>query len=253
MKASVLVVTLIFYRLTVHLHTAHSCQSRVFSCQTPGPQTEHLDCICSKAPLPSSIQNLHEQTNQFSNRNISTISLTQCSAQHYTIKLQFGEEQQDTLINYSFSDFVSGKIIFNGEIRKAISVHIEDVVGVLSLKGSLICSDNMLEKPSLEITLSKVKLVRVSNFYVKRSENLCNVTFNVKDSQDFQVKSSRIRDIRNNVAADSCQLNEETVDCSDVFAEEKDFDDNTLEGMLVAIITLTLVAIAVICFRNRNI
>ena len=233
------------------IHPTESCQSRVFSCKSPLPSSEDLNCICSKAPLPSSIQNLHEQTNQFSNSNISKISLTQCSAQHYTIKVQFGQEQE-SLVNYSFSDFVSGKIIFNGELRKSISVYVENVVGSLSLKGSLTCSDDILEKPSLELNFRDVKSIEVSNFYVKRSKNTCNVTFNVNDSHDFQVKSSRIRDIRNKVVADSCQLNEEKVNCSDVFAEEKDFDDNTLEGMLVAIITLTIVAIAVICFRNRH-
>ena len=91
-----------------------------------------------------------------------------------------------------------------------------------------------------------------TNFYVKRSANLCNVTFNVYNSQDFEVRSSRIRDIGNNVAANSCKLNKDKVNCSEVFAEEKDFDDNTLEGMLAAIITLTIIAIAIICFRARH-
>jgi len=225
----------------------------VFSCLPPVPASEDLNCICTKSPLPSSIQNLHEQIDQFSNNNISKITLSQCSAQHYTIKVLLGQNEEDSVINYSFADFVSGKLIFNGELRKSISIYVENVVGSLYLKGSLACSDDALEKPSLELNFRDVKSIQVSNFYVKRSVNTCNITFNVDNSVDFKVKSSRIRDIGNNVVADSCQLNEDKVNCSEVFAEEKDFDDNTLEGMLVAIITLTMVAIAVICFRNRNV
>lgn len=250
MMPLILVVT---HFLFLTIQPTVSCQSRVFSCLPPVTASEDLNCICSRAPLPSSIQNLHEQIDQFSNSNISKISLSQCSAEHYTIKVELGKDDQDSVIKYSFADFVSGKLIFNGELRKSISIYVENVVGSLHLKGSLTCSDDVTEKPSLELNFHDVKSIQVSNFYVKRSKNMCNITFNVNNSQDFRVKSSRIRDIGNNVVSDSCQLNEDRVNCSEVFAEEKDFDDNTLEGMLVAIITLTFVAIAVICFRNRHV
>lgn len=231
---------------------ALSCQARVFSCIPPPSTGETLTCTCTKSPLPSSIQNLHEQVSQFSQPNISQLSLSQCSSQHYTIKVQLGQDEEDSLIKYSFADFLSGKLIIHGEIRKSISFFIENVVGSFSLKGSLACSEDSTENPSLELNFHNVKSISVSNFYVKRSANRCNVTFNVYNSLDFEVRSTRIRDIGNNVAANSCQLNKDKVNCSEVFAEEKDFEDNTLEGMLAAIITLTIIAIAVICFRARH-
>jgi len=228
-----------------------SCQPRVFSCHSPKLETGNLDCFCSKYPIPSAIQNLNEQIGEFFNGNISGVSLSRCGSKPYTVKVLLGDSPQDSIINYSFSDFVTGKLIFNGRLTRYITVNVNNVVGGLIVKGSLSCND-LAEKPNLELNFFNVKSIEVSNFYVKRSLNRCNVSFNVNDAEEFRVKDSRIRDVNNNVVADNCDLNQNSVNCSDVFMEEKDFDDNTLEIMLGIIVTLTCVAILVICLQNKS-
>ena len=55
--------------------------------------------------------------------------INNCSAPHYTVLLQLGEEGVH-MNNFTFMNFVSLKLIIEGEIKENVSIHISNFKGV---------------------------------------------------------------------------------------------------------------------------
>ena len=55
--------------------------------------------------------------------------INNCSAPHYTVLLQLGEDGVH-MNNFTFMNFVSLKLIIEGEIKENVSIHISNFKGV---------------------------------------------------------------------------------------------------------------------------
>ena len=122
------------------------------------------------------------------------VTLDNCSALHYTVLLQLGEEGV-FLRKFTFKNFVSLKLIIDGEIKDNVTVEIENfngvfgnVLGHVELKGIIRCFKP--ERKSLTIKINKVNAVTVSNFFIKDLDDSCDVAFDVRDASKFTVKDS---------------------------------------------------------------
>ena len=82
----------------------------------------------------------------------------------------------------------------------------------------------------------------------------CPVTFSTRGHvEEFHVRASRAEYVVSEVRADMCLANGERVACSHVFrVKERGETDNSLEGMLVGVVSLTAAALAILCIKNRK-
>ena len=75
-----------------------------------------MDCSCLRDPQPSTIQDFNYETELYQEEARERVTVDNCSATHYTVLLQLGEEGV-YMRKFTFKNFVSLKLIIDGEIR----------------------------------------------------------------------------------------------------------------------------------------
>ena len=201
-----------------------------------------LSCSCLRDPQPSTIQDFNYETLQYQEEGLDQVTLDNCSASHYTVLMQLGEVGV-FLRRFTFKNFVSLKLIIDGEIKENVTVDIENfngvfgnVLGQVELKGIVRCfsSDGDSDRKSLRIKINKVDSVTVSNFFIKDLDNACDVFFSVSDSSRFTVKESKFnKNISGNIVSRQCVRNKDEVDCSLVLEEDRQPDFTTVQAVML--------------------
>ena len=165
-----------------------------------GSDSGGLSCSCLRDPQPSTIQDFNYETLEYQEERLARVTLDNCSASHYTILMQLGEIGV-FMRKFTFKNFVSLKLIIDGEIKENVTVDIENfngvfgnVLGKVELKGIVRCFSSNQEngdpgRKSLRIKINRVDSVTVSNFFIKDLDNACDVFFSVSDSSRFTVTS----------------------------------------------------------------
>ena len=201
-------------------------QSSISQEMSTSPSQNSLDCSCIRPPLPNTIQSFGEEIESFLTDTITQVTLDNCSAPHYNMRIQLGDD--DVFINtYIFRNFISGKFILEGEIKDNISIKIENfmgsfgnILGHVELRGVLRCyNDSEVEsnKARLKISFHKVDTILISNLYVKDPDNACVVEIDSSGSEDFLVKGSSFNEVESLIDSENCVWNEAKVDCKDLF------------------------------------
>ena len=174
------------------------------------------------------------------------VTLDNCSASHYTVLMQLGEVGV-FMRKFTFKNFVSLKLIIDGEIKENVTVDIENfngvfgnVLGQVELKGIVRCFSSSLEngepgeRKSLRIQINRVDTVTVSNFFIKDLDNACDVFFSVSDSSSFRVKESKFnKNISGTIVSRQCIRNKEQVDCSLVLEDDTQSDFTTVQAVML--------------------
>ena len=173
------------------------------------------------------------------------VTLDNCSASHYTVLMQLGEVGV-FLRKFTFKNFVSLKLIIDGEIKENVTVDIENfngvfgnVLGKVELKGIVRCFSSNQEsgepaRKSLRIKINRVDSVTVSNFFIKDLDDACDVFFSVSDSSRFTVKESKFnKNISGNIVSRQCIRNKDEVDCSLVLGEHRQADFTTVQAVML--------------------
>ena len=137
---------------------------------------------------------------------------------------------------FTFKNFVSLKLIFEGEIKENVTVDISNfrgvfgnVLGQVEIKGVVRCFNYSGTEPQqrniLNINIDKVDTVTVSNFFIKDSDNSCDVNFLTHGATNFIVKESKFqKNITGDIRSDICIRNKLEVPCHEVFLEHKRLD-----------------------------
>ena len=164
-----------------------------------------------------------------------SVGIENCSAPHYTVLLQLGEAGVH-MNKFTFNNFVSLKLIFEGEIKENVTVDISNfrgvfgnVLGQVEIKGVVRCfnySDmERQQRNILNINIDKVDTVTVSNFFIKDSDNSCDVNFLTHGARNFIVKESKFqKNITGDIRSDTCSRDKLEVPCHEVFIEHKRLD-----------------------------
>ena len=149
--------------------------------------------------------------------------------------LQLGEAGVH-INKFTFKNFVSLKLIFEGEIKENVTVDIlnfkgvfGNVLGQVEIKGVVRCfNDSGTERQQrnkLNINIEKVDTVTVSNFFIKDSDNSCDVNFFTRGASNFIVKESKFqKNITGDIRSEVCVRNKLEVPCHEVFIEHKKLD-----------------------------
>ena len=89
----------------------------------------------------------------------------------------------------------------------------------------------------------------VSSFYIKDSDNLCDVNISSEGAAKFIVKESKFnKNITGNIVSDSCIRNNQEVPCQDVFVELNK-TDYTIKIVMCIIGIFAFVSLSVIITR----
>ena len=213
-------------------------------------------CSCLRDPQASTIQDFNSETLEYQEAGFSNVEINNCSASHYTVLIQLGEE--GIHMNYFiFKNFVSLRLIIDGELKENVSIEIANfqgvfgnVLGQVEIKGIVRCFNESLdphqERKSLQIKIEKVDTVVISNFFIKDPDNSCDINIQTQKSSYFIVKDSKFqKNISAAITSDSCMRNSQSVDCGEVFVEYEKIDYTiriviSIIGMF-AIISLTVI------------
>ena len=137
---------------------------------------------------------------------------------------------------FTFKNFVSLKLIFEGEIKENVTVNISNfrgvfgnVLGQVEIKGVVRCFNDSgtgrQQRNILNINIEKVDTVMVSNFFIKDSDNSCDVNFVTHGAANFIVKESKFqKNITGDIRSDTCVRDKAEVACTEVFIEHKRLD-----------------------------
>ena len=216
-------------------------------------------CACLRDPQPSTIQDFYSETEEYQHPNHKNVIINNCSALHYTVLIQLGEEGIH-MNNFTFKNFVSLKLILEGELKENVSINIENfsgvfgnILGQVEIKGVVRCFDTHFgesqQRKSLNINISKVDAVMISNFFIKDVDNSCDINFNTKGSSRFMVKESRLqKNISGTIISDNCIRNSINVPCADVFIEYQQVN-YTIKIVMGVIGIFALISLSVIISR----
>ena len=70
-------------------------------------QEGNLMCSCHRDPQASTIQDFNDEIEEFHHMNYKNVEINNCSASHYTILIQLGEDGIN-IRNFTFKNFRSG-------------------------------------------------------------------------------------------------------------------------------------------------
>ena len=196
---------------------------------------------------------------EYQEERLAKVTLDNCSASHYTILMQLGEIGV-FMRKFTFKNFVSLKLIIDGEIKENVTVDIENfngvfgnVLGQVELKGIVRCfganpeDGGSGERKSLRINVNRVDTVTISNFFIKDLDNACDVFFSVSDSSKFTVKESKFnKNISGSIVSRQCIRNKDEVDCSLVLEEHGQSDFTTVQAVMLFMGILALGSISFI-------
>ena len=224
-----------------------------------GSDSGGLSCSCLRDPQPSTIQDFNYETLEYQEERLAKVTLDNCSASHYTILMQLGEIGV-FMRKFTFKNFVSLKLIIDGEIKENVTVDIENfngvfgnVLGQVELKGIVRCfganpeDGGSGERKSLRINVNRVDTVTISNFFIKDLDNACDVFFSVSDSSKFTVKESKFnKNISGSIVSRQCIRNKDEVDCSLVLEEHGQSDFTTVQAVMLFMGILALGSISFI-------
>ena len=164
--------------------------------------------------------------------------------------------------SFIFKNFVSLKLIIEGELKENVSIEIANfqgvfgnVLGQVEIKGVVRCFNESLdpnqERKSLEIKIEKVDTVVISNFFIKDVDNTCDIDIQTQKSSYFIVKDSKFqKNISADITSDSCMRNSQAVDCQEVFVEYEKVD-YTIRIVISIIGMFALISLTVIITRAQ--
>ena len=216
-------------------------------------------CSCLRDPQSSTIQDFNSETEEYQHPYHKNVVINNCSAPHYTVLIQLGEKGIH-MNNFTFKNFISLKLIIEGELRENISIAIENfsgvfgnILGQVEIKGVVRCfNTNFAESKQrklLNINISKVDTVIISNFFIKDVDNSCDINFITNGSSKFMVKESRLqKNITGTIISDNCMRNSKPVPCRDVFIEYQQVD-YTIKIVMGVIGIFALISLSVILSR----
>ena len=231
---------------------------RVLKChenQSPSGPSNSLECRCIRPPLPNTIQAFDEEINTFMSNMITEVSLENCTSPHYNMRINIDE---DTIKQYTFQNFISGKFILEGEVKDNISIQFEnfqgpfnDIVGLVKLRGVLRCFNSSSgTKKVLKIKFVNVESVLIENLYVKDNDESCIVNVITKDAKLVKIKGGSFTEVVSDIEAETCVWNDVTADCKDLF-KLKDVEENyTVRIVVASIMVMTVGAVAFIVFKK---
>lgn len=213
---------------------------------------------CFRPPLPNTIQSFGEEIGSFLTDSITHVSLDNCTDPHYNMKIELGTE--DTSINsFLFKNFLSAKFILEGEIKDNVSINIENfgrsfgnILGHVEIRGVLRCFNDSNEdgrKPRLKITFRLINKILISNLFVKDPNNVCMMEIDSEDSEEFSVSWSKFSEVESKINSERCVLNEEQVDCEELFKPQPKTKSHTIVALMVGIAVLAVVAVGVIIVK----
>ena len=215
-------------------------------------------CSCLRDPQVSTIQDFNSETIEYQEPGYSDVEINNCSAPHYTVLLQLGEEGIH-MNSFTFKNFVSLKLIIEGEVKEDINIEIENfqgvfgnVLGKLEIKGVVRCFNDSVsrhQRKVLRIKIAKVDTVIISNFFIKDPDNTCDIQISTQHSSSFMVKESKFqKNISAEISSDNCIRNSETVECEEVFIEHEKIDF-TIKIVMSVIGMFAFVSLSVIITR----
>ena len=124
-------------------------------------------CSCHRDPQASTIQDFNDEIEEFHHMNYKNVEINNCSASHYTILIQLGEDGIN-IRNFTFKNFVSLKLIVEGEIKENVSIQIANfqgvfgnVLGIVEIKGIVRCFDESDDKTYPKKSLLSIDIDKV--------------------------------------------------------------------------------------------